>query len=179
MKLFFHGEKMKKSATWKVLAFCGSTEDHQILKVQYFRQWQYSQSVCQRASKFRTEGRKSDPKVGNEPSLRGLQIGHWSKLVVWQNSDFFGKNWDFGHKNKRSLLRIHHEWPERAKNRGEPRKMTPSLETEIFSGWSEWESCGPGYTCDMPHWQKSRWPYKKLTWPIYQKFWVKKAHFRP
>ena len=104
----FIGKKMKKSATLKLLAFCDFTAYHQIFKVQYFRQWQYSQSVCQRASKFRTESRKIDPQVGNEPSLRGLQMGHWPKLVVWQKSDFFGKNWDFGPKKKRSLLRIHH-----------------------------------------------------------------------
>ena len=37
------------------------------------------------------------------------------------------------------------EWPEKAKNRGEPRKMTHSTETE-----SECESCSPGHTGDMP-----------------------------
>ena len=39
--------------------------------------------------------------------------------------------------------------PKRAKNRGEPRKMTHCWETEFFSGWSEWESCSPRYTCVM------------------------------
>ena len=100
----FIGKKMKKSATLKLLAFCDFTAYHQIFKVQYFRQWQYSQSVCQRASKFRTESRKIDPQVGNEPSLRGLQMGHWPKLVVWQKSDFFGKNWDFGPKKSVHFL---------------------------------------------------------------------------
>ena len=42
-------------------------------------------------------------------------------------------------------------WPKTAKNRGEPQKMTPSSETEFFLGWSEWESCSPGYSGDMPH----------------------------
>ena len=37
-----------------------------------------------------------------------------------------------------------------AKNRGEPQKMTPGLETKIFSGLSQWGSCSPGYTGDMP-----------------------------
>ena len=49
----------------------------------------------------------------------------------------------------RVLIPLTWEWPKRAKNRGEPQKMTPSSETEIFWGWSEWESCSPGYTCVM------------------------------
>merc|ERR1712218_265129 len=58
--------------------------------------------------------------------------------------------------------------------------MTHCSEMEIFLGWSQWESCSPGYTCDMPCLQKSRLPYKKLTFcPKYPNFWVKKAHFCP
>ena len=67
-----------------------------------------------------------------------------------------------------------------AKNSGEPQKMTHSLETEVFSGWSEWESCSPRHTSNMPRWQKSQLPYKKLTFcPKYPNFWVKIAHFCP
>ena len=63
------------------------------------------------------------------------------------------------------------EWPETAKTRGEPRKMTHSTETEIFSGWSECESCSPGNTGDMPCWQISRFQNKKLTFsPKYPNF---------
>ena len=157
MKLFFHGEKMKKSATLKLLAFCDFTAYHQIFKVQYFRQWQYSQSVCQRASKFRPESRKIDPQVGMNRHSGGYK---WVIDQNWGRMDFLAKNWDFGLKKKRSLFRIHHvlagEWPERAKNRGEPRKMTPSSVKEFFLGWSEWENCSPGYTGEMPHWQESR-----------------------
>ena len=32
------------------------------------------------------------------------------------------------------------EWPERAKNRGEPRKCPIARKQNFFSGWSEWES---------------------------------------
>ena len=67
-----------------------------------------------------------------------------------------------------------------AKNSGEPQKMTHSLEAEIFSGWSEWESCSPRHTSNMPRWQKSQLPYKKLTFcPKYPNFWVKKHIFAP
>ena len=153
----FMGKKMKKSATLKLLAFRDFTADHQIFKVQYFRQWQYSQSVCQRASKFRPESRKIDPQVGMNRHSGGYK---WVIDQNWGRMDFLAKNWDFGLKKKRSLFRIHHvlagEWPERAKNRGEPRKMTPSSVKEFFLGWSEWENCSPGYTGEMPHWQESR-----------------------
>ena len=71
------------------------------------------------------------------------------------------------------------EWPETAKNRGEPQKMTHSSETEIFSGWSKWESCSPGHTNDMPYRQKSGLPQKLTFRPKYPIFWVQKAHFRP
>ena len=80
----------------------------------------------------------------------------------------------------RVLIIVIGEWPETAKNRCEPQKMTHSLETEFFSGWSEWESSSPGDTGDMPCRQKSRLTYKKLTFgPKYPNFGVKKAHFRP
>ena len=49
----------------------------------------------------------------------------------------------------RVLIIVIGEWPETAKNRGEPQKMTHSSETEI-SGWSEWKSCSPGNTGDVP-----------------------------
>jgi len=53
--------------------------------------------------------------------------------------------------------------------------MTHSSETEIFLGWSEWESFSPRPTSDMPSWQKSRLPYKKLTFgPNIQIFGSKK-----
>ena len=70
--------------------------------------------------------------------------------------------------------------PKTAKNRGEPQKMTPSSETEFFLGWFQWESCSPGYSGHLLHWQKSRSLNKKLTFgPKYPNFGVKKAHFRP
>ena len=63
---------------------------------------------------------------------------------------------------------------------GSPQKMTPSSETEFFLGWFQWESCSPGYSGHLLHWQKSRSLYKKLTFgPKYPNFWVKMAHFRP
>ena len=43
------------------------------------------------------------------------------------------------------------EWPKTAKNLGEPQKMTPSSETEIFFGWFQWESCSPGYSGHLLH----------------------------
>ena len=80
----------------------------------------------------------------------------------------------------RVLIPLTWEWPKRAKSRGEPWKMTPSSETEIFLGWSRWESCSPGYSGHLLHRQKSRSLYKKLTFgPKYPNFGVKKAHFRP
>ena len=54
------------------------------------------------------------------------------------------------------------EWPKRAKNRGEPQKMTPNSETEFFWGWSEWESCSPRHAGDRSGWQKLQLPYKKF-----------------
>ena len=56
----------------------------------------------------------------------------------------------------RVLILVIGEWPETAKNRGETQKMTHSSEAEIFSGWSELESCSPGYTGDMSYRQKSQ-----------------------
>ena len=50
----------------------------------------------------------------------------------------------------RVLIPLLWEWPERAKNNGEPRKMNPSLDTEFFLGWSELENGSPEYTGDMP-----------------------------
>ena len=62
--------------------------------------------------------------------------------------------------------------PEKAKKRGDwALKKTHSSETEIFSGWSEWESCSPGCTSDMPCWQISQFQYKKIDfWPLISKF---------
>ena len=58
--------------------------------------------------------------------------------------------------------------------------MTPSSETEIFLGWFQWESCSPGYSGHLLHWQKSRSLYKKLTFgPKYPNFGVKKHIFTP
>merc|ERR1712012_174943 len=72
------------------------------------------------------------------------------------------------------------EWPKTAKNRGEPQKMTPSPETEIFLGWLRWESCNPGYSGHLFHQQKSRSLNKKLTFgPKYPNFGVKKHIFAP
>ena len=80
----------------------------------------------------------------------------------------------------RVLIPLSWHKPKTAKNRGEPQKMTPSSETEFFLGWFQWESCSPGYSGHLLHWQKSRSLYKKLTFgPKYPNFWVKKAHFRP
>ena len=59
----------------------------------------------------------------------------------------------------RVLIPLSWHKPKRAKNRGEPQKMTPSSETDIFLGWSQWESCSPGYSGHLLHWQKSDfWP---------------------
>ena len=67
-----------------------------------------------------------------------------------------------------------------AKNSGEPQKMTHSLETEIFSRWSEWESCSPGCNGDMPCWKISRFQNKKIDfWPQVSKFLGKKSTFSP
>ena len=80
----------------------------------------------------------------------------------------------------RVLIPLSWHKPKTAKNRGEPQKMTPSLETEFFFGWFRWESCSPGYSGHLFHQQKSRSLNKKLTFgPKYPNFGVKKAHFRP
>ena len=50
----------------------------------------------------------------------------------------------------RILIIVKWEWPETAKIRGEPRKMTHSSETEIFWRWSEWECCSPGILVICP-----------------------------
>ena len=46
----------------------------------------------------------------------------------------------------RVLIIAKWEWPEMAKNQGEPQKMTHYSETDFLSGWSESESCSPEYT---------------------------------
>ena len=56
----------------------------------------------------------------------------------------------------RVLILANCQKPKMAKNRGEHRKMTHSSETEIFSGWSKWESCSPRYIGDMPCWQNKK-----------------------
>ena len=48
---------------------------------------------------------------------------------------------------------------------GEPRKMIQISET-FFRGWFQWVSCSPGYTGDMPCWQKSR--YQNKNWLLAQ-----------
>ena len=61
-----------------------------------------------------------------------------------------------------------------AKNRGVPRKMNHCSVTEFFLGWFQWESCSPGYTGDMPCWQKS-WLPKWLFAPNIQIIQVSKS----
>ena len=51
---------------------------------------------------------KIDPKVGNEPSLRGLQMGHRPKLGSYGKIGFFGQKPKFWAQKKDSLLEVHH-----------------------------------------------------------------------
>ena len=52
------------------------------------------------------------------------------------------------------------KWP---KNGVSPKKWPIARKLKFFWGWSEWESCSPGYTCAMSCRQKSRSLYEKLT----------------
>ena len=64
----------------------------------------------------------------------------------------------------RVLVIMKWEWPETAKKKGmSPEEWPIARKRNFFSGLSEWESCSPGYTGDMPCWQKPQLPYKKLT----------------
>ena len=67
-----------------------------------------------------TKSKKIAPKVENERSLRGLQMGPPSYI-------------ENGPK-LRVLIILEWHKPKTAKNRGEPQKMTPSSETEFFLG---------------------------------------------
>ena len=61
-----------------------------------------------------------------------------------------------------------------------PEKWPLARKWKFFWGWSKWESCSPGYTCDMPCWQKSRSLYKKIDfWPQISKFLGPKSTFLP
>ena len=98
--------------------------------------------------------------------------------VVWQKSDFWTKNRDFGPKKSIHFLGLAMFWPRPEKV--VQRKKVPSSETEFFLEWSQWESSSPGYSGYLPHWQKSQSLYKKLTFgPKYPIFGSKKIHFPP
>jgi len=56
---------------------------------------------------------------------------------------------DHGLKLRVLILAIGY-WPEIAKKQGEPRKRTRDRKRNLFGGWSQWESCSPGYADDMP-----------------------------
>ena len=51
---------------------------------------------------------KIDPKVGNEPSLRGLQMGHRPKLGSYGKIGFFGQKPRFWAQKKGPLLSSNH-----------------------------------------------------------------------
>ena len=57
---------------------------------------------------FGTESQKNDPKVGNEPSLWGLQMGHWPKLGSYGKNRNFWPKTEICRKKKDSLLEISH-----------------------------------------------------------------------
>ena len=54
-----------------------------------------------------------------------------------------------GPKSRLVALLLRHS-PKMAKIHYEPQKMTHTSETEIFSGWVQWESCSTKCTGDMP-----------------------------
>ena len=66
-----------------------------------------------------------------------------------------------------------------AKKRGEPPKMTHSLETDFFGGGPDGEVVAPGILVICPLDKNCNSKNKFDFWPKYPNFWVKKAHFRP
>ena len=59
-----------------------------------------------------TESEKIDPKVGNERSLRGLQMGHWPKLGSYGKNRIFGpKNEILGPKKRIHFFNLTMFWP--------------------------------------------------------------------
>ena len=95
-------------------------------------------------------------------------LGHF--FMAWTVPPSFVEN---GPK-LRVLIPLKWEWPKTAKNRGLPRKMTPSLETEIFWGGPNGKVvaldilviCPVDKICDYHTFR-----------PKYPNFWVKKVHF--
>ena len=66
----------------------------------------------------------------------------------------------------RVLVLAKWEWPEMAKKpRWAQRNGPLARKRKFFSGWSEWKSCSPGYTGDMPCRQKLRFQI----WPIWSR----------
>ena len=59
-----------------------------------------------------TESQKIVPKVGNEPSLRGLQTGRWPNLGSYgKNRIFWPKNETLGPKKRAHFLILTMFWP--------------------------------------------------------------------
>ena len=54
--------------------------------------------------------------------------------------------------------------PKRLKTGASLEKWPLARKRKFFWGWSEWESCSPGYSGDMPHWQTSQSLYMTF-WP--------------
>ena len=61
-----------------------------------------------------------------------------------------------------------------------PKKWPLARKRNFFLGWFPWESCSPGYSGHLLHWQKSRSLYKKIDfWPQISKFWGHKSTLLP
>ena len=97
--------------------------------------------------------------------------------MAWRVPPSFVKN---GPK-LRVLIIVKWHKPETAKNRGQPPKMTHSLETEFFwGGGLNGKVVAPGILGKCPVDKNCNYHTNKLTFSLkYPNFWVKKAIFVP
>ena len=58
-----------------------------------------------------TKRRKIDPEVGNEPSLRGLQTDHWTKLGSYGKNRIFGPKTEILGPKKVGFITLTMLWP--------------------------------------------------------------------
>ena len=118
----------------------------------------FSQTTISLLLNFEHFWGKTDFRLKKHKYGRSSLIPGGTRTVVIVGRFFDGS--DHGPKLRVLILAKWHK-PKMAQNRVEPRKWTQSWEMQFFWGWSEWESCSPGYADDMPPWQNHN--PKKLT----------------